>query len=190
MLINPTLPPDLPVPIDDGACDHLADMRLPPIALTSSAGRQVDLSRLPGLTIVYIYPMSGADDSGLPENWDAIPGARGCTPQSCSFRDHQDELAAFGARVFGLATQPPEYLRGEVACIHLPYELLSDQHLRFRDALNLPLFDVKVAGAMVLKRVTLICRDGRIAHVMYPVFPPNESAQQVIAWLSTNVSHP
>lgn len=189
MPIHPALPPNLPVPVDDGACDHLKGRQLPAVTLTSSSGRQVDLSRLTGLTVIYAYPMSGADDAGLPENWDAIPGARGCTPQSCSFRDHQDELAGFGARVFGLATQSPDYLRGEVERIHLPYELLSDQHLKLRDALNLPVFDIKVAGTTVLKRTTLVCRDGAIEHVFYPVFPPNESAQQVIAWLSARSKH-
>ena len=163
MLISPTLPPNLPVPTDDGACDHLVGMKLPAVRLTSSAGRAVDMSGLKGLTVIYIYPMSGEDDSVLPDNWDSIPGARGCTPQSCSFRDHQNELAELGAKVFGLATQSPEYLRGEVERIHLPYELLSDQHLAFKEALSLPIFDVTVAGMQVLKRVTLV-KIGR-AHV-------------------------
>jgi peroxiredoxin len=183
MLISPTLPPNLPVPTDDGACDHLVGMKLPAVRLTSSAGRAVDMSGLKGLTVIYIYPMSGEDDSVLPDNWDSIPGARGCTPQSCSFRDHQNELAELGAKVFGLATQSPEYLRGEVERIHLPYELLSDQHLAFKEALSLPIFDVTVAGMQVLKRVTLVCQDDEIIHVFYPVFPPDKSADQVIDWL-------
>jgi peroxiredoxin len=158
-------------------------MKLPAVRLTSSAGRAVDMSGLKGLTVIYIYPMSGEDDSVLPDNWDSIPGARGCTPQSCSFRDHQNELAELGAKVFGLATQSPEYLRGEVERIHLPYELLSDQHLAFKEALSLPIFDVTVAGMQVLKRVTLVCQDDEIIHVFYPVFPPDKSADQVIDWL-------
>ena len=180
MLSAPKLPDDLPIPLDDGACRHLVGRRLPTLELTSSSGRAVDLAKLSGLTVIYAYPMSGADDSLLPDDWDSIPGARGCTPQSCSFRDHQEELTRLGARVFGLATQSPEYLRGEVARIHLPYELLSDEHLAFQLALSLPVFDVQVAGTTVLKRVTLICRDGRIERVFYPVFPPDRSADQVI----------
>lgn len=178
------LPPDLPAPVDDGACDHLVGMKLPAITLTSSAGRAVTLSEMQGLTVIYIYPRSGEDDSVLPDNWDSIPGARGCTPQSCSFRDHQAELSELGAQVFGLATQSPDYLRGEVERIHLPYELLSDEHLNFKHALSLPVHDVTVAGQQVLKRVTLICRDDEIIHVFYPVFPPDKSAEQVVEWLS------
>ncbi len=189
LLKAPELPSDLPVPVDDGACDHLVGMRLPAVQLTSSAGRAVDMSRLVGLTVIYIYPMSGEDDSVLPDDWDSIPGARGCTPQSCSFRDHQNELAGLGAKVFGLATQSPEYLRGEVDRIHLPYELLSDRHLAFKGALSLPLFDITVAGMHILKRVTLICQDDEIIHVFYPVFPPDKSADQVIEWLKSH-RHP
>ncbi len=183
MLEAPPLPEGLPIPEDDGACDHLIGMRLPPVTLTSSSGRAVNMAALSGLHVIYIYPMSGEDDSVLPDNWDSIPGARGCTPQSCSFRDHQKELSAFGANVFGLATQSPKYLAGEVARIHLPYELLSDENLTFQNALRLPVFDIKVAGPIVLKRVTLICDDAKISHMFYPVFPPDQSAQQVIDWL-------
>lgn len=177
------LPDNLPEPVDDGACDHLVGAKLPSIALESSSGRKIDLSRLTGLTVIYVYPMSSADDSVLPDNWDSIPGARGCTPQSCSFRDHADELAELGAEVFGLATQSPDYLRGEVGRLHLPFELLSDQDLALQQALRLPVFDVKVAGKAVLKRATLICKDDEIGHVFYPVFPPDKSADQVVEWL-------
>lgn len=183
MLKAPKLPDNLPIPVDDGACRHLVGRKLPTLQLTASSGRAVDVSKLSGLTVIYVYPISGGDDSILPDNWDSIPGARGCTPQSCSFRDHQDELARLGAKVFGLATQSPDYLRAEVARIHLPYELLSDQQLLFKNALSLPAFDVKVAGMTVLKRVTLICRDDEVIHVLYPVFPPDKSAEQVIEWL-------
>ena len=183
MLEAPPLPEGLPIPEDDGACDHLTGMSLPPVTLTSSSERTVNMAALRGLHVIYIYPMSSENDSVLPDNWDSIPGARGCTPQSCSFRDHQNELSEFGAKVFGLATQSPQYLAGEVARIHLPYELLSDENLVLQRALSLPSFDVKVAGTTVLKRVTLICRDTRIVHVFYPVFPPDKSAQQVVDWL-------
>lgn len=183
VLINPKLPEGLPEPVDDGACAHLVGMKLPAISLTSSSGRVVEMSKLSGLTVIYIYPMSGEDDSVLPDNWDSIPGARGCTPQSCSFRDHQRELTELGANVYGLATQTPEYLAGEVSRIHLPYELLSDANLSFQQALNLPVFDVLIAGTRVLKRVTLVCLGDEIIHVFYPVFPPDKSADQVIEWL-------
>ncbi len=182
MLKAPPLPAGLPVPEDDGACDHLFGMELPDVMLRNSSGRIVNMAALTGLHVIYIYPMSGEDDSVLPDNWDSIPGARGCTPQSCSFRDHQKELSAFGANVFGLATQSPDYLTQEVERIHLPYELLSDENLTFQKALSLPVFDLQVAGTTVLKRVTLICDDRQISHVFYPVFPPDRSAQQVIDW--------
>jgi peroxiredoxin len=188
MIQAPELPPDLPVPLDDGACDHLMGKQLPPVKLVSSSGQTVDMSDLDGLTVIYIYPRSGVDNSVLPDNWDSIPGARGCTPQSCSFRDHQHDLANLRARVYGLATQSPEYLRSEVERLHLPFELLSDQHLEFKNALSLPVLDVQVAGMTVLKRVTLICNGQRIIKVFYPVFPPNKSAEQVIEWLKAHQS--
>jgi peroxiredoxin len=177
------LPEGLPAPQDDGACSHLVGRPLPPVILRASSGARIDMSRLEGLAVIYIYPISGDDDSLLPDDWDAIPGARGCTPQSCSYRDHQHELSALGARVFGLATQSPEYLRREAERLHLPYPLLSDESLAFQQALSLPLFDVRVAGAPVLKRVTLICQAARIIHVFYPVFPPDQNAEQVVTWL-------
>ncbi|MFH1805999.1 MAG: peroxiredoxin [Pseudomonadota bacterium] len=186
---HPELPPNLPVPVDDGACDHLVGLALPPVTLTGASGRSVDMAGLGGLVVMYLYPMSGKDDAGLPDHWDAIPGARGCTPQACAFRDHHRDLAAFGASVFGLATQSPAYLAGEIARLHLPYDLLSDENLAFQSALSLPLFEVKAAGRPVLRRVTLICRDARIIKVFYPVFPPHHSAAQVLDWLATDRSH-
>lgn len=185
-MLNAVLPPNLPVPEDDGACAHLTGRDLPALTLESSSGKSVDLSQIKGWVVIYIYPMSGADNSILPDNWDAIPGARGCTPQSCSFRNHYQELKSLGAEVFGLATQSPNYLQSEVERIHLPYELLSDQHLFFQKALSLPLMEIKVAGMDLLKRVTLICCNGKIVHVFYPVFPPDKNVDQVIAWLAAN----
>ena len=175
-VLHSQLPEGLPIPVDDGACDHLPGKPLSSVVLQSSSGRAVDLSAIQGTLVVYIYPISGSDNSVLPSDWDAIPGARGCTPQSCSFRDHQRELTALGATVFGLSTQTPEYLAGEVERIHLPFELLSDADLEFQKALDLPLLEVLVQGKPVLKRVTLICSDGVIDQVFYPVFPPDRSA--------------
>lgn len=181
----PALPNNLPVPLNDGACDHLIGMALPPLVLMSSSGRRVTLSELQGMTVIYVYPMSGDDDSILPDDWDSIPGARGCTPQACSFRDHQRHLAELGATVFGLSTQSPAYLAGEVKRMDLPFELLSDEHLRFGNALSLPLFPLEIAGKKILKRVTLVCRGVELIQVFYPVFPPDKNAEEVIEWLES-----
>jgi peroxiredoxin len=179
-----SLPADLPAPIDDGVCDHLAGIALPPLALPSTAGRLVDLAALSGRTVVYCYPMTGAPGVALPEDWDLIPGARGCTPQSCAFRDHHGELASLGAAVFGLSTQSTDYQREMAERLHLPFEVLSDAEFRFADALRLPTFEVD--GMRLIKRLTLIVRDGTIEHVFYPVFPPTENASQVITWLQAH----
>lgn len=187
-MVNPyILPPDLPRPIDDGACDHLVGMTMPAITLPSTAGRDVDLAALPpGRTVIYCYPRTGKPGEQMPNGWDEIPGARGCTPQSCSFRDHHGELVDLGAQVFGLSTQTTAEQRELAERIHLPFELLSDAELRFARALQLPTF---AAGGMILiKRLTLMIRDNRIDHVFYPVFPPNESAGEVMDWLRTQAS--
>ena len=175
------LPEDLPVPTDDGAADHLPGIQIPSVPLSSTAEETVDLSALSGRTVVYCYPMTGRPGSDLPSGWDEIPGARGCTPQSCSFRDHHAELRALGARVFGLSTQDTEYQREATQRLHLPFALLSDEGLAFADALRLPTFEVD--DMVLLKRLTLIIRDGRIEKVFYPVFPPDRSAQDVVGWL-------
>ena len=175
------LPNDLPVPEDDGAADHLPGMRLPPVPLASTSGEVVDLSALPGRTVVYCYPMTGRPDRSLPAGWDEIPGARGCTPQSCSFRDHHAELRSLGARVFGSSTQDTEYQREAAARLHLPFALLSDAGLAFAGALGLPTFEVD--GMVLLKRLTLVIDEGRIEKVFYPVFPPDRSAEEVVEWL-------
>src|ERR671914_2532798 len=141
--VNPyELPDGLPVPTDDGAADHLPGMRLPPVPLISTAGDAVDLAALPGRTVVYCYPMTGRPGSDMPPGWNEIPGARGCTPQSCAFRDHHAELRALGARVFGLSTQGTAYQREAAGRLHLPFPLLSDADLRLIRALNLPTFTI------------------------------------------------
>lgn len=178
------LPEDLPVPVDDGACAHLKGMSLPSIGLSSTAGREVDLSRLPRRTVVYCYPGTGRPDQALPPGWNQIPGARGCTPQSCAFRDHVSELQSLDAQVFGLSTQTTEYQREVAQRLHLPFELLSDADLRFTRALGLPTFEVE--SMVLIKRVTFIVNDGRIEHVFYPVFPPDTNATEVIAWLTAH----
>jgi peroxiredoxin len=178
------LPEDLPVPTDDGAADHLPGIQIPSVSLSSTSGETVDLSALPGRTVVYCYPMTGRPGSDLPSGWDEIPGARGCTPQSCSFRDHHAELRTLGARVFGLSTQDTDYQREATQRLHLPFALLSDEELAFADTLRLPTFEVE--DMVLLKRLTLIIRDGRIEKVFYPVFPPDRSAQDVVGWLEAS----
>jgi peroxiredoxin len=176
------LPLNLPPPVDDGAADHLRDMAMPHVSLRSTAGRMVDLSDLSApRTVIYCYPMTGVPGKPLPEGWDMIPGARGCTPQACSFRDHHQELSQLKAEVFGLSTQTTEYQLEMSDRLHLPFEVLSDAEFRLCDAMRLPTFEV--GGMRLVKRLTLIVRGGRIEHVFYPVFPPNESANQVLCWL-------
>lgn len=179
------LPPDLPQPIDDGAADHLRNMPMPRVSLPSTAGRIVDLSALSApRTVIYCYPMTGVPGKPLPEGWDMIPGARGCTPQTCSFRDHHQELSELKAEVFGLSTQTTEYQLEMATRLHLPFEILSDAEFRLCEALRLPTFEVD--GIRLLKRLTLIVRGGIIEHVFYPVFPPNESAGHVLRWLGNH----
>ncbi len=176
------LPTDLPRPTDDGAADHLVGMAMPKVSLRSTTGRLVTLSDLPALrTVIYCYPMTGVPGNPLPENWDAIPGARGCTPQACNFRDHNQEFLELAAEVFGLSTQTTEYQCEMAERLHLPFEVLSDAAFQLCDALRLPTF--VVAGRRLLKRLTLVVRGGRIERVFYPVFPTNESADQVLQWL-------
>ncbi len=182
-LHDPTvLPSDLPVPRDDGAARHLAGLKLPPIALAATDGSQVDLSALARRTVVYSYPRTGVPGQPLPEGWDGIPGARGCTLQSCSFRDHFAELKRLGvAHLFGLSTQNTAYQREAVERLHLPFAILSDAEFKLTRAIDLP--TLSVAGMTLLKRMALIIDDGVIGKVFYPVFPPDQSAAEVIAWL-------
>jgi len=176
------LPPGLPEPLDDGAADHLRGLALPSIFLVSTTGRTVGLSQFTApRTVIYCYPMTGIPGQPLPDHWDDIPGARGCTPQTCGFRDHYRELSQLKAEVFGLSTQTTGYQREMATRLYLPFEILSDAAFEFSNALHLPTFDV--AGMRLLKRLTLIVRNCHIEHVFYPVFPPNESAAQVIRWL-------
>ena len=175
------LPKDLPVPADDGACDHLSAMRLPSVSLISTSGRTVDLAALPGRTVVYCYPRTGRPDQEPPGGWNDIPGARGCTPQSCAFRDLHREIQALGAQLFGISAQSTEYQQEAVARLRLPFELLSDSELAFARSLRLPTFSVE--SMTLLKRLTLIVHDGRIEKVFYPVFPPDKNAEEVAQWL-------
>jgi len=187
------LPEGLPIPEDDGAVDHLEGMRLPIVMLPSTSGGEVDVAEVSGRgrVVVYCYPLTGASGVELPEDWDLIPGARGCTPEACSFRDHHDELRGSGAEtVFGLSTQTTEYQKNLVERLHLPFEVLSDSELAFARALRLPTFEVESSIASqpttLVKRLTLVVLGGGIEKVFYPIFPPNEHAGEVAAWLSEN----
>lgn len=184
-LHNPlVLPADLPVPQDDGATRHVTGRRLPDIALPATDGAIVNLGKLAGRTVIYAYPRTGVPGKAMPPGWDAIPGARGCTPQSCAFRDHHAELKQLGvAQVFGLSTQDTAYQQEAVDRLHLPFALLSDADLKLARALELPTFDV--AGMTLLKRMALVIDGGVITKVFYPVFPPDKNAEEVIAWLKS-----
>ena len=182
-----SLPAGLPVPQDDGGAKHLPHAMVPPIALTSTGGREVVLAEESQgrRVVVYAYPRTGEPDKDLPPGWDAVPGARGCTPQSCGFRDAHTRFARLGAAVYGLSTQTTEYQREMAERLHLPFEVLSDAELRFQRALKLPTFEI--AGMTLLKRLTLVLFRGEVEHVFYPVFPPDRSAQTVLDWLREKV---
>jgi len=176
------LPANLPVPVDDGAAKHLAGMPVPAITLMSTAGRRVNMAEIAHeLTVIYCYPRTGAPGQPVPKNWDEIPGARGCTPESCSFRYHYQQLRNLKTQVFGLSTQTTEYQQEVVARLHLPFEVLSDADFTLTNALRLPTFEFD--GVRLLKRLTLVLSGGKIEKVFYPVFPPDKHAQEVIAWL-------
>ena len=180
------VPPDLPVPADDGACDHLPRLPWPSVALPSTRGRLVSLAAVEtDWLVVYFYPRTGLPDQDPPGGlaaWDSIPGARGCTPQACSYRDYSSELIKRGAQVFGVSTQDTAYQQEVVERLHLPYELLSDSALELARALRLPTFSV--AGQNLIKRLTLISRRGRIETCLYPVFPPNSDAAKVLRYIT------
>jgi peroxiredoxin len=176
------LPANLPVPVDDGACRHLPGLAVPPIKLRSTRDRWVDLAALSAPRIVvYCYPRTGRPDEPLLPGWDAIPGARGCTPETCGFRDHHQDLQQLGAEVFGFSTQTTEYQKEMAERLHLPFEVLSDADLAFVHALRLPTFEIQ--GMTLVKRLTLVISRHRIEKVFYPVFPPDKHAAEVIDWL-------
>jgi len=180
---NPNiLPPNIPAPQDDGAARHLTGMTLPDLALPATAGASVNLAKLKGRTVIYIYPRTGVPGVDLPPGWNEIPGARGCTPQSCGFRDHFGELKQLGvAQLYGLSTQDTAYQQEAASRLHLPFAILSDEKLALTRALKLPTF--VTSGMTLLKRMALVIDDGVITKVFYPVFPPDKNAEEVVAWL-------
>jgi len=173
----------IPAPVDDGAARHLEGAKVPDVALSATDGTEVSLARLPGRVVVFAYPRTGEPGKpSLVEDWDMIPGARGCTPQSCAFRDlHKVLIEAGAARVFGLSTQDIAYQREAVQRLHLPFPLLSDARLALSRALRLP--TMEVAGLTLIKRFAMVIDEGTIAKVFYPVFPPDKNAAEVHAWL-------
>jgi peroxiredoxin len=181
--VNPyVLPDSLPAPVDDGAADHLEGMELPALSLPSTSGSEVDLREAAeGTLVLYVYPRTGRPGEALPEGWDDIPGARGCTPQSCAFRDHFGELEALGAYVLGMSAQPLSDQVEFAERVGLPYPILSDTRLKLAAAIDLPTFEV--AGMRLYRRLTLIARAGRVVKAFYPVFPPDRNAGDVVAWL-------
>jgi peroxiredoxin len=176
-----TVPEDLPVPEDDGAADHLLGAAVPAIALTATTGESIRLDELTGRTVLFCYPRTGRPDEELPPGWNAIPGARGCTPEACGFRDAHQQFEALGVRVLALSTQESDYQRELADRLHLPFPVLSDERLELTTALGLPTFST--SGWTLLKRLTLVIDDGRIGHVFYPVFPPDAHAAEVLDWL-------
>jgi peroxiredoxin len=176
----------IPPPSDDGGAAHLAGMTMPPASLRATDDTMVRLSALPGRAVVFAYPRTGEPGKiALVDDWDMIPGARGCTPQTCAFRDLFAELKSAGAtHVFGLSTQDNAYQTEMASRLHLPFPVLSDEKLELTRALRLPTMDV--AGQTLIKRLTMIIDDARITHVLYPVFPPDKNAGEVLAWLKAN----
>ena len=176
----------IPAPTDDGGAAHLKGMKIPAVSLRATDDTAVDLSTLAGRTVVFAYPRTGEPGKiSLVDDWDMIPGARGCTPQTCAFRDLFAELKAAGAsQVFGLSTQSNEYQTEMASRLHLPFPVLSDKKLGFTRALNLP--TMEVAGLTLIKRLALIVDDAKITHVFYPVFPPDRNAGDVLDWLKAN----
>ncbi|RZU62638.1 redoxin family protein [Zhihengliuella halotolerans] len=186
----PTLPTGLPVPDDDGGAAHLPGMLLPDLTLPTSDGRSAPLSTLgAGRSVIYLYPLTGRPGVDLPDGWDAIPGARGCSTEACDFRDHFDELRAAGVdQVFGLSSQDADYQAEVVERLRLPFAMISDEDFALADALDLPTF-AAAGHERLYARLTLIVRDGVIEHVFYPIFPPNEHARQVLRWLREHAIH-
>ena len=176
------LPDDLPVPVDDGACDHLEGMMMPSLLLKTSSGRSLNLSKEKGIVVVFFYPMIGNTDSAPMEDWNDIPGARGCTPQTCSYRDSYQQLTELCAQVFGASSQAIEEQYEAATRLELPFELLNDSAFELTESLNLPMFEYQ--GNKLIKRLTLIVVDGVIRKMFYPVFPPNENVNHVISWLN------
>lgn len=177
-----TLPKNLPIPTDDGACDHLVGSRIPAISLLATSGEVINLDTLSGAVVIYFYPMIGRPESRPLDGWNEIPGARGCTPQSCAFRDNYVELMHFADNIFGASSQSLEEQKEAKARLDLPYELINDSDYILTEAMRLPTFNYK--NSRLIKRLTVISINSIIQKVFYPVFPPNQNAEDVLNWFS------
>lgn len=178
------LPDNLPIPVDDGACNHLLGSRVPSISLNGTSGKSVDLGSVAGTAVIFFYPMNGKPDSPPMIGWNDIPGARGCTPQVCSFRNDYSQLVAMDAKVFGVSSQPLADQKEVRARLALPYELLNDTPLELTRAMNLPTFEYE--ASIYIKRITVIAIEGVIKKTFYPVFPPDKNVSDVIIWIKQN----
>ena len=177
----------IPAPKEDEDLSHLLKYKIKSVLLKSTNNQSVDLSKIKGLSIIYIYPMTGQPNKPLPENWDNIPGARGCTPQSCSFRDNFSILKNLNVNnIFGLSTQTTDYQKEMTERLHLPFPVLSDEKLEFSKQLNLPIFEVE--NMKLIKRITLILKDNEIIKYFYPIFPPDKNVELVIQFLTIHSS--
>lgn len=174
------LPDNLPVPVDDGACSHLLGKAIPSVPLIATSGEHLDLGAIAGVVILYFYPMIGRPTGAPLAGWNEIPGARGCTPQSCAFRDHYSELRDRGASVFGVSAQPLEDQKDAKVRLRLPFELLNDSQFALTEAMRLPTFEYN--KSRLIKRITMIAVDSVIRKVFYPVFPPDRNAEDVLEW--------
>jgi peroxiredoxin len=175
------LPDDLPIPLDDHACDHLNGLQLPSISLQTTEGSWLSLQELPAKTIIFFYPRTGQPSEPAPVDWDMIPGARGCTPQSCGYRDLHKEFQLLGYQVYGLSSQDTDYQKEFVNRNHIPFEIISDEKFQLTETLNLPTFQYN--DLRLIKRMAWVIEGGKIQKVFYPVFPPNDNAATVLAWL-------
>lgn len=179
-----SIPNDLPIPLDDGACGHLQNTRMPDVSLWSTYDREINQSKLPGWNVIFCYPMTGRPGLAIPAGWVQIPGAAGCTPQVCSYRENHGVLSGHSVGIYGISTQTSEAQKEASTRLGLPYPLLSDADHSFSSALKLPLFEVD--GLKLIKRLTLIIQDGVILKCFYPVFPPDKNVVEVMDWLSKN----
>ena len=185
MVGNPyTLPPDLPIPVDDGACDHLPGRTMPPVRLLSTRGRRVDVAELSiARSVMFFYPAAtGRPD--MPREWNLVPGARGCTAQTCAYRDHHREFRRLGVDVYGISAQDSAEQKDFAGRMGIAYELLSDSDFELTEALRLPTFEFQ--GRRYIKRLALVLRDHRIESAFYPVFPPDRNAEVVLGYLRGN----
>ncbi|VAW52529.1 Alkyl hydroperoxide reductase subunit C-like protein [hydrothermal vent metagenome] len=178
------LPEGLPVPVDDGACNHLEGAPFPSMLITVTPHATYDFSKEKGINIIFFYPMIGHPDSLPMTGWNEIPGARGCTPQALSYKNYFRQITKLGVRLFGASSQALKEQNDAIDRLKLPFELINDSSFLLSNALKLPTFQFN--EIKMIKRLTLVVVDGVIKKVFYPVFPPNKNVDDVIVWLKEN----